>query len=309
MTCFASLDLGSNTFRLLKATPLENPPFYHPVVMERAIVKMGKGVVKNGEFLSDSIEKGIEVLKDFSFKIGECERYRAVATGVFRESKNSDYFVREAKRETGISIEVIPAKEEAKLSFRGAINEVGLYNDRVLLIDIGGGSTEVTSGNYKRIIFTDSIPWGIVKLRDKFQIDYPTSNSKVEEITLFLGRWWKMMYNNYSKLNQENVKVILTGGTVTTLIMIEEGLISYRRREINGVEVDVALVEKWIKKISAMSLGEISSLNGMERGREDVFLPGLIMLKVFFDRFSLRRGKNSEGGLLEGALLSIKSEE
>ncbi len=301
MTCLVSLDLGSNSFRILKALPQENPPYYRALNMERVIVRMGESVTETGKFSKSAIERGLMALGKFREVIDNCH-YRAVATGVFRESQNSGEFVKRAKEELNIDIEIIPASEEAFLSYRGAVNEIGSEGE-ALFIDIGGGSTEIAleDGN---TFFYESLPWGIVKLWDKFSPGMPADPEVTRSMEQFLVTKMEEVYNKFK--GHFFREVVLTGGTVTTLIMLELGLREYKREILNKFIVTKSLVNRWLSRIALMSFEERRTLAGMEKGREDVIFTGLLIMKVFMETFGVGEGYNSEGGLLEGVLLSLK---
>ncbi len=300
MSCLAALDLGSNTFRLMIAEETSFPPFYSIRHIERVVVRMAEGVEKTKEFSFEKINSGIDVLITFKEQISQCAGYRAVATGVFREAKNSDLFVKRAEEE-GIDIEIISPGIEAQLSFMGAVNEVGFLDKPTNFLDIGGGSFEVATSSGKEF-FWSSYPWGAVKLQNKFHFSTPSDPAKIEEARSFLGKLFDEVYNKFKFVGEIN---IVTGGTISTLIMLELGLETYKREILNSFKIDLKLVEKWLKRLLPLSLEGRSKIAGMERGREDIIITGLLILESFLKKIG-GEAINSEGGLLEGVWLSLK---
>ncbi len=302
MSCYAALDLGSNTFRILGATPVSQPPFYRIHFMDRIVVRMGEGVSLKGEFSESAMERGLGALEKFAFLMKECQEYRAVATGVFREAANSSKFVQMALAETNIKVEIISAGEEALLSFVGAVNEVAVERNGTMFLDIGGGSFEVALQDGESFLW-ESVPWGAVKILDRFKPGAPSDPGKIREIKNFLVELWRKLYNKFKTIPQ---RAIVTGGTVTTLIMLHLGESVYKRELFNGFRIDGQLVRKWIDLLAPLTLEERGRLKGMEKGREDILLTGLLILETFMEIFNLTAVINSEGGLLEGVWLSLK---
>ncbi len=301
MSCFASLDLGSNTFRILCAKFQESSPGYEILFTDRIVVRMSEDVTTTKSFTENAIERGISALQKFSLCLNKCEAYRAVATGVFREVSNADFFLEES-RKIGVEVEIISPAEEAELSFKGAINDIGVPENETIFLDIGGGSFEVGMKVGKKFVW-DSIPWGAVKLIEKFSIPAPSEPAHIYEVKEFLVERWDKVYNKFKIIPHIGV---VTGGTITTLVMLQLKEKKYKRSVFNGFRIAYPTVDSWIKRLSGLSVRDRAKLAGMERGRENIILTGLLILETFMERFNLTFVINSEGGLLEGVLLSLK---
>src|SRR4051812_11038576 len=178
MARLAAIDIGSNAIRL-RIVDVDPPTMgpegarfypFRDVYTERASVRLGHDVFTKGHIEPGVIGAACEALKRFrgAMDSAKVERYRAVATSAAREASNGDLLVERAEREAGVHVEVIEGVEEARLVQMAVLERIALKGRTALLIDIGGGSTELTLLRDRKPMFTTSLPVGTVRLVESF---------------------------------------------------------------------------------------------------------------------------------------------
>jgi len=178
MARLAAIDIGSNAFRLRIVevdppvmTP-QGPRFlpFRDVLLDRAAVRLGHDVFTKGRIETGVIGAACEALRRFrtAMDVAKVDRYRAVATSAAREASNGDVFVERAEREAGVHVEVIEGVEEARLVQIAVTERVSLGARSALLVDVGGGSTELTLLAGERNVYSQSCPIGTVRLTEAF---------------------------------------------------------------------------------------------------------------------------------------------
>src|SRR3954471_16422787 len=167
-TPLAAIDIGTNSIHLLLAQPLEGARF-ETIGTEKEMVRLGSGSGDMKELAPDAIDRGVACLERFR-RIADLSNasIRAVATSAVREAENRDVFLRRARDEAGIDVEVISGVEEARLIHLGVLQAVPVYDQRLFLIDIGGGSTELLIGERGGGLASRSFKLGAVRLTNRF---------------------------------------------------------------------------------------------------------------------------------------------
>lgn len=158
----AAIDIGTNSFHMIIAS-LDSQGMLNIIQREKELVRLGNSPGEMKMLTEDAMNRGVIALKHFS-KIAESENavIKAIATSAVREADNQKEFIDTVYAETGIDIEVISGREEARLIYSGAIRSLPVYGKRTLLIDIGGGSTETLIGLNGEVAYCNSTKIGIV---------------------------------------------------------------------------------------------------------------------------------------------------
>ena len=183
MDLFAAIDAGSNSVRLQIAAFVSG--FQHHVVREeRAVTRLGESVFRTGRLSDRAFRDTLDVLKSFRKKAEEAGvvALRAVGTSALREADNARKFVKAASHDSGVEVDVISAREEARLIHLGVISRLPKPEDPLLLIDIGGGSAEFTVSRGARIGATCSAPLGVVRLTELFLESDPPAPAELERL-------------------------------------------------------------------------------------------------------------------------------
>lgn len=298
----ASLDLGTQTFRTCIGKVFDGNVIF--LLKERENVRLGEGLGKEGLISPEAFRRGLESLKKFrdEFSKYKIERYKAVGTEVFRRAKNANEFIEEAKKETGFEINVVSPEKEAELSLKGifwGLKELGMNIENFITVDVGGGSSEITYVKNGERKWCKSIDLGAVILKEKFDLRYPLNSKLIKSLKDYI-------IEKLSFVPAENPQeIIITGGTASLLGSLDLKLNHYASEKLHGHRITKDRLEKLIKKLSNFDLERLRRVKGMEKGREDIVLPGFLIYSGILEYFNKDSTLLNEYGILEGTLLSL----
>lgn len=296
----ASIDLGTQTFRICLGKFIENEVYF--ILRKRENVRLGEGLI-DGNLSQEVIEKGLETLGEFKKLLEKYEvyKYRAVGTAIFRLAKNSQEFIQKAKT-LGIDIEVITPEEEANLTLKGVIyglKKLGKSLEKLLIVDVGGGSTEFIYIEKDKPKWIKSLEIGAMYLKNLFELRYPLGTKVLKSIKTFIA-------DQLKDLPLENIEnIVITGGTASLIGSLDLKLSSYQPDLLHGHIITKEKLEKLIKKLSNSDLDTIAKIKGMEKGREDIALPGILIYEGILNYYKKNYAMLSIYGILEGTLLSL----
>lgn len=304
----ASIDIGTNTFRLLISdVHKENDQFIiNELHSERVITRLGEGLSDNNLLKEEGIEGGIKTLKGFSRTIS---RYNVsgvsvIGTSALREAENKDIFIKRAKEEAGIDIEIVSEEEEAKLTAMGMTMDIPVPESS-LLIDIGGGSTEfifMNNGNIRKI---KSLKLGVVYLTEKYLKNDPPAT---EELMIMNEYITKMLDSamEFKNLITGDTIFIGTAGTITTLSAMLQGLDRYNRKKIHKSTISLDAVKRVYEEISQISMKERAELYPVLLDRRmDIIVSGVLILKLIMVTLGFKEIMVSDYGLREGIIIKL----
>lgn len=307
---YASLDIGTNTFRLLIAE-VEGAAL-KPLLYKRTITRLGGNFTEAG-IDPKAAERAFSALSDFRRIVSEngVDKVYAVATSVVRRARNRDWFLIEVNKRTGFRLDVISGDEEARLSLLGVMNVIKDSRVNRLVMDIGGGSTEFITTKGGDIRGAWSMEMGVVHLTEKFlKSDPPLGselNSLEDDIKGVVGEIKGLMAKDgidpveYSAAR--GALLVGTAGTITTLAAMDQDLETYDRDRINNYTLTLQKVKNMYKRLSVMTLKEREDVLTLEKGREDLIIPGSAITFIVMESFGFQEIKVSDAGLLEGIIL------
>ncbi len=265
----ASIDIGTNTILLLIAE-VEGEKL-EPLFEMETIVRLGEGVHKNGILSKEAMDRGLQTLTQY---LGRCQtmgvqRIFAAGTSALREAKNSDDFLKLVKENLNLSIEVISGEEEAQLSFLAVSKDLKEVQKPILVVDIGGGSTEFILGKGERIEQWVSLPLGSVRFTEQFLLSDPVREKE-----------WEKMEGEIRKLlvhiphSGEAFSMVAVGGTATTLASVEQGLKEFTIAKIHHFLLIKEALGKQLLLYRSKTLEERKKIPGLPSNRADVVLAG-----------------------------------
>lgn len=311
MKC-ASIDIGTNTLRLLIAE-VDASGALNPLIYRRAITRLGGSFTEKAGIDRLAAGRTFAVLEEFQRVITEVgiDCVLAAATSVVRRARNRDWFLNEVKERTGIDVSVIPGDEEARLSLIGVLSVLNDTSSRRLVIDIGGGSTEFIATRDSGIAGAWSMEMGVVHLTERHLISDPPKTTELgaleEEILGVIAELKGLMNKDtvdpsaYS--GDRGAVFVGTAGTVTTLAALDQGLEIYDRSKINNYPLAKDRIKKMYEYLTSLTLRERQSLLNLEKGREDLIIPGAAITLKVMESFGFDELKVSDAGLLEGIIL------
>lgn len=293
------IDIGTNTTRLFIAEMNENG-IENKLLKKMEITRLGEDVDKN-RFLKDTaIERTLNTIKEYS---SEMKKYNvtikdACATSATRDSANRDFFIDKVKDETGIQIRCISGETEAQYCFNGVVSEL---NEDVIVIDIGGGSTEIIAGNKSKIDFIKSFNVGSVRINEKF-----FANEK-EDYELNLKKAKKFTYDIIESagfLRDKKYMLVGVAGTVTTQVTVKEKMPEYDTDKVHGYNLTLKSVEENLQLFNSLELEERKKIPGLHPKRAEVIIAGTLLLKWIMEYFNKNEIYVSENDILEGIMLN-----
>ena len=267
------------------------------------MVRLGQGVDATGEFHPDALARTFAACDDYAAIIqglGGVDRVRFVATSAARDAANSHLFFQGVEERFGVMPDVVAGDEEARLSYTGAASGLPAAKDPVLVIDIGGGSTELIRGDQGRIAHAQSLDMGAVRLRERFRFDDPPTADQVREARAFVGQ---LLDTGDVPLDDVGTFVGVAG-TVTTMGAATLGLAVYDRSQVHlavmSPEVVHATCADWLSR-TVESLRTIASMHPQ---RAEIICAGALILDEIMARVN-RPLVVSESDILDGIALDL----
>ena len=269
---YASVDIGTNAVLLLI---VEDKNGLHDVLDVSTIVRLGEGLVASGELSLSAMARTLEVLKDYA-RIAATHgvaKVFCVGTAALRQARNGAEFIAAAKEICGIDVEVISEELEARYTYLSVCNDDVARSANMVIVDIGGGSTEIIIGTDKGISGFDSLPIGSVSLTDAFITHDPPLKEEIDRVN-------RHIKDSLSRaVHGKGGRLIGTGGTVTNIATMIMGLESYDKRKIHGFVIQPLPLAGLISRLAALDSTGRKELRGMEKGRQDIILQGSLILQ------------------------------
>lgn len=307
MTRYGAIDCGTNSIRLLISDVREVDGVLEFTEIHRLmeIIRLGQGVDANGRLTDGALERLSGALTAFAdvMQRESVEFVRMVATSAVRDVPNRDEYMAITERALtpwGARAEVITGEEEARLSFRGAVDDLLPEEGPFAVIDIGGGSTEVIVGDHDgNIDGSISVPLGCVRMTERYFLDSPPSPNQIANARAFAGDHLAMIRN---EVPVEKAKTVVgCAGTFTTLSAIAQGLETYDPHMIHLSTLRFDGTRTLNEALIAMSSTELAANPAMHPGRADVFAAGLVVVDVMMDLFEgAEEFRISEQDILDG---------
>jgi exopolyphosphatase/guanosine-5'-triphosphate,3'-diphosphate pyrophosphatase len=298
----AAIDLGTNSFHII-IVKVKPDGTFESLGKEKESVRLGGGSPTEDIITPDAIERGMKCLKRFKglADIQNAE-IRAVATSALREAKNRDIFLDRAEKELGLHIEIISGFEEARLIYFGILQGLPVYDKRILMVDIGGGSTELLIAKKGEVEFAISLKLGAVRLTNKFFHGDPDNPQEIQNCKLYIEGMISPYKREIERLSPE--LVIGTSGTIQSLAsMIRAEKKESPNRSLNNYTFSSDELFK-IRKIieSADTLKKRTKIPGLDSRRADIIVSGSLILEEVFKKFSIKSLTVSEYALREGII-------
>lgn len=308
MTRAASIDIGTNTLRMLIAG-ISPAGVLTPLHCERIVTRLGEGFHAGGMLSEPACRRSLAALEAFSRLIQSypVTRVHAVATSVVREAANGADFCRRVVQQTGCAVKVLSGEEEARLTLAGVLSSVQV-RDLCLIVDIGGGSTELILARDGLPLHTASIRLGVVHLSEELLHGDPPSPPELLSLKEKIhDQFDAALAHDFSSAlsahSPSSVRLIGTAGTITTLAAIDLKMTQYDPVRITNHSVSRSTIETIVHRLTGMKRTQRATIAGLEKGREDLIIPGAAILLHLMSRFGFETLTVSDSGLLEGILI------
>jgi exopolyphosphatase / guanosine-5'-triphosphate,3'-diphosphate pyrophosphatase len=305
MTTVAAVDCGTNSIRLLIAEPTGNGGLAD-LARRTEIVRLGQGVDATGEFHPDALDRTFTAVEAYAELIRQAavpvERVHFVATSASRDVRNREAFFEGVRQRLGVTPDVITGDREAQLSFTGALSRVRPDSEPVLVMDIGGGSTEFIVGSAKgEMTSAISLDIGSVRVTERFLKASPPDEADLDAAAAYVDDLLDSANVDFGSIGTW----IGVAGTATTLAGVHLGLPEYDRDRVHGLLIGSSDLADLLHRLSSMTVAEIRSLPSMHPGRADVITGGTLIASRVARRMSVPGMLVSESDILDGIALEL----
>jgi len=295
----AVIDVGTNSTRLLVADVAEGR--VSPLERRSTVTRLGRGVDLSGHLASEAIEDVCEAIAGY---LGILEELRAetvdvIATSAVRDADNGSAFVAELRERFALSPRVLDGSEEARLTYLGATSE-SLPSEPTLVVDIGGGSTELIVGRGSEISFHDSLQAGVVRHSERYITNDPPAASELEELATDI----RGLIESSVGVGVEAADGIAVAGTPTSLAAVEIGLEPYDPSRVHGHTLALPSIQRMLSQLASIPLAERVEIPGLHPDRAPTIVAGVVILVETMRAFGLEQITVSEQDILYGTAIS-----
>ena len=277
----ASIDIGTNTILLLIAK-LEGGKI-HPLFEMETVARLGEDVQKNNILLKEAMDRSLQTLAQYVKRCQEFEVQKifAAGTSALREAKNSKDFLKLVKEKLNLSIDIISGEEEAQLSFLAVAEDLQEKEKPILVVDIGGGSTEFILGKGDQIKQWISLPIGSVRFTEQFLHSDPIREEEWKKIE-------KKIREHLVNIphSQEPLSMVAVGGTATTLASVEQGLEDFIVEKIHHFTLKKEVLKNQLLLYRSKTIEERKKIPGLPIARADVILAGAAILYMAMEELN-----------------------
>ncbi|MFI5253605.1 MAG: HD domain-containing protein [Bacteroidota bacterium] len=304
-----AIDIGTNSFHLVIARMQPEQSRFTILDRQKELVRLGSGS-RDMKYISEgAMNRAIQTLRRFKSLADAFDApIRAVATSAVREALNQDIFVRRVKTETGITVEVISGVEEARLIYLGVLQALAVFSSKVLMVDIGGGSTEFLVGRRAHALYANSLKLGAIRLTERFFRNDVITHGQISECRAFIKGILYPVVRAARKADYE--MAVGSSGTIQTIANMvrarKEGVgdgrinnYTFTRKELGAVIEDIIEANVSAKRLK---------LPGIDPARCDIITAGALILEQIFEEFKLKDMTVSEFALREGIILDTQRE-
>lgn len=302
MTNVAAIDCGTNSTRLLVVDDAGRP-------IERLmrITRLGEGVDATGVLRDEAIRRTLEVLRDYREVMArhDVRAGRLAATSAARDARNGAEFLEGATEATGFKAELLTGEEEGRLSFAGATADLDTPLDRVVVVDIGGGSTELVV-RVDDQVRAHSMQMGCVRVTERAMPSDPPRRDELDAAGAMVDAAIDQALAALPELHKVGDRLVVgLAGTVSTLAMIDLGLTDYDEAKVHHHWLSLEAIRYWRETLGTETIHARRRRPGMVPGREDVIVGGIVILERVVEHLGADGCLSSEHDILDGLARSV----
>ena len=289
MTRVAAVDIGTNSTRLLVAEVEADS--VQELDRRLEITRLGEGVDERRILLPQAVARVRNVLAEYrrAAEAADAARTLAFATSAVRDAENGEAFLGEVEWSYGFQTRLLSGHDEALLTFRG-VSSGREVAPGTLVIDVGGGSTELILGGPEGVTFHTSLDLGCVRLTERFRTDFDAAAAHVRNV--------------FAPIELQTNSGIGVAGTITTLATLDLGLNEEDPEVVHGHLLSRETVAGWTERLEQMTIDEIRTLRGMHLDRAPVIAAGAVVVREALAHFELEQLEVSEHDIMHGAVLA-----
>jgi exopolyphosphatase/guanosine-5'-triphosphate,3'-diphosphate pyrophosphatase len=296
----AVIDIGSNSTRLLVADVEDGR--VTPIERRSTVTRLGRGVDLSGQLAAEAIEAACRAVGPYLGTLEEmgAEAVDAIATSAVRDAANGSAFIAELRERFALSARVLDGEEEARLSYVGATSETA-PEVPTLVIDIGGGSTEMIVGEGREIEFHTSLQAGVVRHTERHLVSDPPTPVELEALAADL----RSLIEAATLQAPRAEAGIAVAGTPTSLAAIELELVPYDPQRIHGHVLELRSIQRMLSRLASAPLAQRAEIPGLHADRAPTIVAGVVTLVEAMRAFDLERITVSEHDILYGAAIAL----
>lgn len=300
MTRVAAIDVGTNSTRLLVAE--SDARGFRPLERRMTITRLGQGVDRTRALAPEALQRTLATIADYAATCGEYEvqNLRVTGTSAVRDARNRDEFFLGVRRLTGSDPELLTGDAEARVTFLGATSD--LEPGGVLVVDIGGGSTELIYGDKEpeRLV---SLDIGCVRLFEKHLVSDPPSAAELDSLRAEVDR---SLHSAKGPLNvPAGTRLVGVAGTVSQLATLKAGVPVYDPDVNHHSVLTHGDVRQLARRLESLTYEQRKQVKGLEPGRVDVIVAGAEILLQVMEAFDAAEVLVSERDILDGLVLEL----
>lgn len=297
----AALDLGSNSTRLLVADVADGS--LREVERRNTVTRLGRGVDLTGQLSHDAVEDVCNVVGGYLevCRAAGVEKVSAIATSAVRDASNGEAFCAELRERFALDATVIDGEEESRLTYRGATNgRPPAWS--VLVVDIGGGSTELVVGEGDQVAFHASLQAGTIRHTERYLSTDPPQAAALDSLAADVRGLISQATGGEAPNAGSGIAV---AGTPTSLAAVEMELDPYDPERVHGHKLSLVSIQRMLSQLSAMPLERRLEVTGLHPGRAPTIVAGVVILVEAMRAFGLDSIEVSEHDILYGAALAV----
>jgi exopolyphosphatase / guanosine-5'-triphosphate,3'-diphosphate pyrophosphatase len=296
----ASIDIGTNTVLMLIAD-VDAGGAVHPLDDRQSIVRLGRGVDGSRLIRPDAFERCVLALEDYlgTIRLHAVERTVVTGTSAVRDAANREELIAYVEERTGLRIEVLSGDDEARWTYAGAVSGSSDRKTRFAVIDIGGGSTEITFGRGIDILAHRSIDVGAVRMTEQFLHHVPP----LEDEAARMFEAIRSLVAGFPDAPSSDIIPVAVAGTATTLAAVELGLRVYDRALIAGHRLSLETVRARCEQFRRMTNEQLTQELAVDPGRADIIFAGAAILRCVMERYGWAEVDVSDRGLRYGVAM------
>ena len=299
MPVYAVIDIGTNSVKFHIGERRADGSW--ATLVDRAqVTRLGEGIAETGDIAPAAIERTVAAIATMATEARSNRASALVAVGTMgmRSAGNSDDFIARVRGQTGVTIEVIPGEEEARLAYLAAVAGLGLTDGRRVVFDTGGGSTQFTIGDGRTVDEQFSVDVGAVRLTSEFGFGEHLSRERLDEAMIAIA-------GEFGRLDGVTSPDALVGmgGAITNMTAVMLGLAPYDPEVVQGTVLTRAAVDRQIELYRSYDVEQRREIVGLQPKRADVILAGACVVRTVMDKLGMNALTVSDRGLRHGVLL------
>ena len=302
----AVVDIGSNSTRLLVADVANGR--VKEVERQTRVTRLGRGVDLSSQLSNDSVQAVCETVGHYVGLYEElgADRIAAIATSAVRDAENGSAFIAELRERFALSARVLDGGEEARLTYLGATSE-NLPAEPTVVVDIGGGSTELVVGTGAEVAFRASLQAGVVRHSERHISSDPPAAAELDALAADVRRLLEREVGTHPEAHA--AAGIAVAGTPTSLAAIELELEPYDPERVHGHRLGLPSVQRMLSRLASVPLAERSQITGLHPDRAPTIVAGIVILAEVMRAFGLDQILVSEHDILWGAALATADQD